>query len=101
MRKRVEKLELSQSADAEIKKKFFELFNQEYTTKKLTQAEQAQSDIKSIYSLNIDEVNTLNKMVKEYSELARETRLKTETEKQTEIDYQVKETKDIIEAGDA
>lgn len=90
---------MSQSADAEIKKKFFELFNKEYTTKKLTQAEQSQSDIKSIYSLNIDEVNSLNKMVKEYTELARETRFKTDAQRQQEVDYQVNETKEMIENG--
>jgi hypothetical protein len=72
-------------ADVQIKKQFFDAFRKEYTEKKLTQEQQKESDIKSIYSLNIDEVNSLNETFKMYSELARETRIQTIEQKQEEF----------------
>jgi hypothetical protein len=89
LRKRIENLKKSESADAEIKKQFFDAFTKEYTEKQMTQAEQAQSPIKSIYSLNIDEVNALNKQLKEYTELARESRMKTVQQRKEEVQYAV------------
>lgn len=101
LRKRLENFEKSSSADAEIKKRFFEQFNKEYTTKKLTQDQQRESDVKSIYSLNFDEVDALNKTIKEMSEMARNSRIKTDEQKAEEVRYQVEETKSLIEQGKA
>ena len=87
LRKRIENFRKTGSADAEIKKRFFDAFNQEYTTTKLTQEQQKESAVKSVYSLDIDEVNSLNQTLKEYYELARESKIMTDQQKEKKEQY--------------
>lgn len=83
------KFKKSPSMDAQMKKEFFTAFDKEYTMERLTQEKQATSELKSVYSLDMDELTSLKKSLEVFKKLARDRRIKTEQEKEKEVQYVV------------
>ena len=101
LRKNMDKFTKNQNLDATTKDAFIKAFNQEYTLKKLTQEQQAKTKQKSVYSLDIDEVTSLESSLKEITQLARTQKMETDKQRQERVEKIANDVRAKRESGEA